>query len=97
MSTISSTAVFSLAVVPIDQVKKTEMEVNDFKYIGSFVANSKKDFSSRKGQAWAACNKVNYIVWQSDIAKSTKIKFFRACVESILLYGAEMWAISKEL
>ena len=51
---------------------------------GSFVANGKEDFSSRKGQAWAACNKLNYI-WKSDIAKSTKIKFFRACVESILL------------
>ena len=31
------------------------------------------------------------------IAKSTKIKFFRACDENILLYGAETWTISKEL
>ena len=31
------------------------------------------------------------------VLKSTKIKFFRACVESILLYGAETWTISKDL
>ena len=40
------------------------------------------------------CNKLNYIR-QLFIAKFTKIKFFRACVESILLYGAETWTISK--
>ena len=53
-------------------------------------------YNSGKGQTWAACNKLNYI-WQSDIAKSTKIKLLRACGESILLYGAETWTISKEL
>ena len=35
--------------------------------------------------------------WKSDISKSTKINFFRACVESILLYGAETWTVNKEL
>lgn len=71
-------------------------EVSDFKYLGSFVVDSKKDFMSRKGQAWNACNKLHYI-WQSGISKSTKLAFFRACVESILLYGAETWTMKKEL
>lgn len=57
---------------------------------------TKKDFKSRKGQARDACNKLTYI-WQSVLAKSTKIKFFRARVESILLYGAETWTINNEL
>ena len=55
-----------------------------------------KSFCPRKAQAWAACNKLNYI-WQSDISKSTKLKFYRACLESILLDGAETWTVSKEL
>jgi len=47
-------------------------EVDDFKYIVSFIANSKKDFNSRKGEAWTACNELSRI-WQSDIAKSTSL------------------------
>ena len=34
-------------------------EDNDLKYLWSFVANSKKDFNSRKGEAWTACNKLH--------------------------------------
>lgn len=63
-------------------------KVQDFKYLGSYVADSRKDFLPRKGQAWNACNKF-LKVWKSDISTSTMISFFRACVESILLYGAE--------
>ena len=37
-------------------------EVDDFKYLGSFVADSKKDFLTRKAQAWTACNKL-HIIW----------------------------------
>ena len=71
-------------------------KVDDFKYLGSYVADSKKDFNSRKGQAWDACNKLHNI-WQSSISDETKLAFFRACVESILLYGSETWTMKKDL
>ena len=71
-------------------------EVEDFKYLGSYVADSRKDFLARKGQAWKACNKL-LKVWQSGISTTTKVSFFRACVESILLYGSETWTMKKEL
>lgn len=71
-------------------------EVEDFKYLGSYVADSRKDFLARKGQAWNACNKL-LRVWKSGVSTSTKVSFFRACVESILLYGAETWTMKKEL
>ena len=51
---------------------------------------------TRKGQAWIACNKLD-VIWKSDITRATKIAFFRACVESILLYGAETWTMKREL
>ena len=83
--------------LPICSKDGTQLkEVSDFRYLGSYVADTKKDFSTRKGQAWSACNKLHNI-WQSSIAKSTKLAFFRACVESILLYGAETWTMKKEL
>ena len=71
-------------------------EVDDFKYLGSVVADSKKDFLTRKAQAWKACNKL-HIIWQSNISRKTKLDFFRACVQSILLYGSETWAVKKDL
>ena len=70
-------------------------ETEEFKYLGSYVVSSKKDFLTRKGQAWSACNKL-HLIWQSDISRATKINLFKACVESILLYGAETWTMNKE-
>ena len=69
-------------------------EVQDFKYLGSYIADSKKDFNTRKGQAWNACNKLQKI-WNSKISRATKLKFFKACVEPVLLYGSETWTINK--
>lgn len=70
--------------------------VDDFKYLGSYVVESRKDFETRKAQAWSACNRLNHI-WQSNISLKSKIAFFKACVESILLYGSETWSMSKLL
>ncbi|XP_038070002.1 uncharacterized protein LOC119739220 [Patiria miniata] len=36
-------------------------EVSDFRYLGSYVADSKKDFFTRKGIAWSACNKLHNV------------------------------------
>ena len=65
-------------------------------YFGSYVADSKKDFISCKGQAWSACNRLQHI-WQSNISRSTKLAFFRAYVENILLCGSETWTMKKAL
>ena len=69
--------------------------VEDFKYLGSYVANDKKDFNVRKGLAWTACIRLQKI-WTSGISKELKTKFFRACVEPVLLYGSETWTVNKE-
>ena len=42
--------------------------VEDYKYLGSHIQNSEKDFNIRKGIAWTACNKMNKI-WKSDLAR----------------------------
>ena len=71
-------------------------EVLDFKYLGPYIADSRKDFMTRKGQAWDVCNKLR-LIWESNIAEETKVSFFRAYVESILLYGCETWTMNREL
>ena len=44
----------------------------------------------RIGQAWSALKKMMK-VWKSNLKNHLKIGFFRATVESVLLYGAECW------
>ncbi|KAL5270844.1 hypothetical protein ACHWQZ_G001493 [Mnemiopsis leidyi] len=69
--------------------------VDDFKYLGSYIANSKQDFNTRKGMAWTACMKLQK-VWTSGISEHLKVKFFKACVEPVLLYGSETWTLNKQ-
>ena len=69
--------------------------VDDYKYLGSHIINSEKDFITRKGMAWAACNKMDKI-WKSNIDRTIKIRIFRAAIEPILLYGSETWTLSAK-
>ena len=68
-------------------------QVDDYKYLGSYVSSSEKDFNVRKGMAWAASNDMHKIL-VSDLSVELKIQIFRATVESILLYGSEAWTMS---
>ena len=74
----------------------TLKRVNDYKYLGSYVSSSEKDFNVRKGMAWSACNDLHKI-WVSDLNAELKVQFFRAFVEPILLYGSETWTLSAKL
>ena len=55
-----------------------------------------KDFKVRKALAWSACHKLRKI-WSSTLSKRIKIRLFIATVESVLLYGAETWTITKTM
>ena len=70
--------------------------VTDFKYLGAHISNSSSDFNSRKALAWSAMNKLDR-VWKSNLNRVLKIRFFRACVESILLYNSETWTLTQAM
>ena len=86
---ISSTPNSSFRSLAGNSIKQVE----DFKYLGSFVMNSEKDMKSRKALAWVACNKLNKI-WHSTLANETKVYIFKTLIEPILLYGAETWTLT---
>ena len=46
--------------------------------------------------AWDACNKLD-MVWRSDLDIILKVRLFKACVESILLYGSETWTFTSKM
>ncbi len=71
-------------------------QVDDYKYLGSFISSSLKDFLTRKGMAWSACNDMHKI-WSSQLTTRFKIRIFRATIEPILLYGSETWTLSKQM
>ena len=69
--------------------------VDDYKYLGAQICNSEKDFNTRKGMAWTACNKMENI-WKSNLDQEFKIRVFRVTIEPILLYGSETWTLSAK-
>ena len=75
----------------------TELEkVEDFKYLGSWVDSTDKDIKIRKAQAWQALNKMN-CMWNSNMKKEIKVRFFVAAIESILLYGCASWTVTPKI
>ena len=69
---------------------------DDFKYLGSWVDESRKDITVRKALAWRALNDMSKI-WKSTMSPDLKKRFFVATVESILLYGCESWSLTESL
>lgn len=69
-------------------------KVENFKYLGSYVMDSEKDFRFRKVMAWNTCNKLDHI-WCSNISNDIKIQLFCSTVEPILLYCPETWTLTK--
>lgn len=70
--------------------------VEDFKYLGSWVDSTEKDIKIRKALAWQALNRMGTI-WRSKMSRETKVGLFRATVETVLLYGSETWTMTPVL
>lgn len=81
---------------PLCTINGSEIErVEEFKYLGGYT-NTVYDVKTRIGQAWGAAHSLRK-VWTAPILRSTKLKVFKAVVESILLYGAESWSLTCTL
>ena len=71
--------------------------VDDYKYLGSWLLNSDKDFRVRKEFAWKAAKSL-YRTWKSKtISRKVKVNLFHATIESVLLYNATTWTMTKTL
>ena len=95
MSMFINTGVELISTVGGCEVKQalTESGDQDFKYLGSWCDKS-RDMQTRKALAWKALNKMDKI-WKSELAKSLKLRYFRAAVETILLFGCATWTLTK--
>jgi hypothetical protein len=71
--------------------------VKNFKYLGSWLLNCTEDFEIRTALALKACILLVEIWKSNSISTAVKIKLFRACVESTLLYSAVTWTLTDTL
>ena len=72
-------------------------QVDDFKYLGSWLMDCSKDFKVREALAWKACTKLVKIWKSKAISRNVKLNLFLACVESTLLYNAVTWTMTNTL
>ena len=71
-------------------------KVQDFKYLGAWMASTSQDMHVRKGLAWKSINSLQKI-WKSNLSRQVKINVFQTLVEPVLLYGSETWTLTKQL
>ena len=84
---------------PVDIKAKNGEKLNvvdNFKYLGSWNKSSESDISVRKALAWSACHRLRKI-WSSKLKRKIKERLFLATVESVLLYGADTWTLTKTM
>ena len=77
--------------LPAPKISLNDVElkvVDDFEYLGSYIASTDHDIQCRKGKAWGAFWKLNR-VWQSTAPMTLKMDIFKSSVLSILLYASE--------
>jgi len=70
--------------------------VDDFKYLGSWVASTEHDIRTRRAQAWKVLHDMKKI-WKSNLSPQLKRRVFVASIESVLLYGCEAWTLTKQM
>ena len=70
--------------------------VDDFLYLGSWIDCCSTDVNVRIGKAWSALQNL-YTIWTSMLSDGLKVGFFRATVETVLMYGSMAWTLTQSL
>ena len=75
-----------------EPIKSTEL----FIYLGSQIANTLKDVELRIAKSCLALDSLRSI-WKSSLPDELKRDFFQTSVQSVMLYGAQTWTLTKTL
>jgi hypothetical protein len=65
-------------------------------YLGTKVdqtGDNKTEIKHINNQTRKATNALNFIWWHKDITKNRKLYIYQTIIQSILMYGAEVWQI----
>ena len=88
----------AIPMPPTIRINEKDLEVvNQFQYLGSTATDSLSldtEISKRIGKAATTLAKLTKRVWDNKhLTITIKVKVYRTCVISTLLYGSESWAI----
>ena len=71
--------------------------VDNFKYLGANMKSSAFDLACRKGQAWSAFWRLEHVWRAKHINLQLKLNIYKTAILSVLLYGGETWAMTKQM
>ena len=71
-------------------------KVENVNYLGSCIGSTEKGIQIRIAKAWSALNSMQEI-WKYKMPDKLKRHFFRAAVESVLVYGAMSWTLTANV
>ena len=81
----------------VRSVNGTQLKsVDNYTYPRSEISSIDKDINIRIAKSLSALDKLSSI-WKSNLMATLKRNFFRAVIESVLLYGSEVWTLTKKL
>ena len=72
--------------------------MDSFDYLGARITKrggAEDEIKNRLGKATGAFNKLSKIWRSGQLSKNTKIRIFKSNVTAVLLYGCEMWRMTK--
>jgi hypothetical protein len=74
--------------------------VNKFKYLGSILqatGATALEIEKRISEGRRVSGMLNSVLWSKSILHKTQKFMYQALVQSILLYGAEIWTLNTQL
>ena len=88
-----------LALLSHTQVNGTDLrQADSLTYLGSIITpegGTKEDIYSRLGKARSAFRSMNNVWRSGQYSTNTKLKLYRSCVISTLLYGSKCWRMTE--
>ena len=68
--------------------------VDEFKYLGSLIADQDADIRERTNKAWVEAKRLRRVWIAGDISAAVKHRLLCACILSVMLYGSESWTLT---
>ena len=95
---VSATYISLLTICLLTETVSRESteSVESFINLESEISSTQKDTKIRIAKAWTALNNMD-TMWKSVLSDNLKRSFFHATVESVLMYGASAWSLTKSL